>query len=392
MIPNERLFRSFWMAGFECSCHVNSKGVRLDMIAAAQHDRFCAADYKRLCEVGIRVARDGLRWNLIERSGAYDWSSWIPMLEAAHRQKLQVIWDLFHYGWPDGIGILSPAFVDRFARFCGEAARVFREHSDDVAFYSPMNEISFFTWAATRELMFPYAVGKGNEIKRQCVRAAIAGIESIRAADSGARFISPEPLIHNVPPADQPWNTGPALAQRNSQFEAWDWLTGRAEPQLGGAEHYLDIVGVNFYAANEWEVPGGRKLHWDAGSDDPRWLPLHQLLAEISQRYQRPLVIAETSHYGIGRAPWLKEIASEARLALDNGVPLRGVCLYPILDRYDWEDSSHWHNCGLWDLRLDEHGDYVRELNAPYAHALQDAQALVAEGAANSPKPAHQTD
>jgi len=159
MIPNNRLFPSFWMAGFECSCHINSQGARLDMTGAVQHDRFCAGDYRRLREVGILTARDGLRWNLIERCGAYDWSSWIPMLEAARTENVQVIWDLFHYGWPDGLDIFSPTFVDRFSRFCGEAARIFREHSDETAFYSPMNEISFFAWAACRDLIFPYAWG-----------------------------------------------------------------------------------------------------------------------------------------------------------------------------------------------------------------------------------------
>jgi beta-glucosidase/6-phospho-beta-glucosidase/beta-galactosidase len=374
MTPTNRLFRSFWMAGFECSCHINSRGARLDMTAAVQHDRCCAADYRRLREVGIESVRDGVRWNLIDHGGRYDWSSWIPMLQAARDEKVQVVWDLFHYGWPDGLDIFSPAFIDRFARFCGAAAQIFHDNSDEIAFYSPMNEISFFAWAACRELIYPHAVGRDDDLKRQCVRASIAAIESIRAVDPAARFVSPEPLIHNVPPLDQPWNTGPALAQRNSQFEAWDLLTGRREPQLGGAEKYLDIVGVNFYSANEWEVPGGRKLHWDAGSNDPRWMPLHRLLAEVAARYQRPLFIAETSHYGVGRAPWLDEVVAEVRIAIDQGVRLEGVCLYPILDRYDWEDSTHWHNCGLWDLELDESGTYRRLLNDSYARALCAAQ------------------
>src|SRR5579871_5329627 len=122
MTPNNPLFRSFWMAGFECSCHINSKGERLDMTAAVQHDRFCESDYRRLKELGIQTARDGLRWPRIERGGAYDWSSWIPMLEAARAGQTQVIWDLFHYGWPDDIDIFSASFVDRFARFCSAAA------------------------------------------------------------------------------------------------------------------------------------------------------------------------------------------------------------------------------------------------------------------------------
>ncbi|HWF08837.1 MAG TPA: hypothetical protein VG297_10250 [Bryobacteraceae bacterium] len=371
-----RLFQSFWMAGFECSSHINSWNERLDMTAAVEHDRFCAEDYRRLREAGILTARDGLRWHLIDRGGEFDWSSWIPMLEAARAEKIQVIWDLFHYGWPDGLDIFSPAFVDRFGLFAREAARIHREHTGAIPVYSPVNEISFFAWAAARELMFPWACGRGPELKRQLVRAAIAAFENIRLIEPRARFISPEPLIHTMPPASQPWNTQPALDQRNSQFEAWDMIAGRAAPELGGAEHYLDIVGLNFYAANEWEVPGGRKLHWDAGSDDPRWRPLHLLLAEIHQRYARPFFIAETSHYGVGRAPWLNEIAGELAKAAANGIPVSGACLYPILDRFDWEDHSHWHNCGLWDLEADGDGHYRRILNETYAAALRHAQTL----------------
>ncbi len=381
MTPNKPappLFDSFWMGGFECSSHINSAGIRLDMTGAVQHDTLCAEDYRRLREVGIFTARDGLRWHLIDRAGVYDWSSWIPMLDAAGREGMQVIWDLFHYGWPDDLDIFSAAFVTRFARFCGEAARIHLEHTGRPAFYSPTNEISFFAWAAARELIFPHAFGRDPELKRQLVRAAIAGIDAIRSVDPAARIISPEPLIHNVPPLDEPWNTAPALAQRNSQFETWNMITGRQAPELGGAECYLDIIGLNWYAANEWEMPGGRKLHWDAGSDDPRWMPLHQLLAEVHTMYKRPFFLAETSHYGIGRAPWLAEVSREVCLALENGIPVQGACLYPILDRFDWEDRTHWHNCGLWDLEMNGTGLYRRILNAPYARALREAQSAVA--------------
>jgi hypothetical protein len=54
-----------------------------------------------------------------------------------------------------------------------------------------------------------------------------------------------------------------------------------------------------------------------------------------------------------------------------QGVPLEGVCLYPILDRPDWEDMNHWHNSGLWDLRPDVEGKLERVLHAEYASALR---------------------
>src|SRR6476469_4712717 len=95
-------FNSFLMAGFECSSHRRRDGVRLDLISATSHDRHVRQDYAACEKLGLTTLRDGLRWHRIEKSpGQYDWSSWLPMLEAAHEVGVQVIWDLFHYGSPD---------------------------------------------------------------------------------------------------------------------------------------------------------------------------------------------------------------------------------------------------------------------------------------------------
>src|SRR5688500_6088141 len=85
-VPADRLFPSFFMGGFECSTHILDNGRRLDLIKGTHHDRFVAQDYHRLMEQGLRVARDGVRWNLIETSpGHYDFSSLAPMVRAARQ-------------------------------------------------------------------------------------------------------------------------------------------------------------------------------------------------------------------------------------------------------------------------------------------------------------------
>src|SRR5215470_8475880 len=111
-------FDSFFMAGFECSSHRRRDGVRLDLIRATGHARHASNDYRLLKELGFSTLRDGLRWHLIEKvPGKYDWSSWMPMLEAAQEAGVQVIWDLFHYGSPDCIDQGAPDFADRFTDF-----------------------------------------------------------------------------------------------------------------------------------------------------------------------------------------------------------------------------------------------------------------------------------
>lgn len=35
---------------------------------------------------------------------------------------------------------------------------------------------------------------------------------------------------------------------------------------------------------------------------------------------------------------------------MEAGVDLQGICLYPIVDRPDWDNLLHYHNSGIFDL------------------------------------------
>jgi hypothetical protein len=44
------------------------------------------------------------------------------------------------------------------------------------------------------------------------------------------------------------------------------------------------------------------------------------------------------------------------------------------VDRFEWEDSAHWHNSGLWDYAISPEGMFNRVLNAEYAAELLACQ------------------
>jgi len=83
------LFRSFWQAGFESASHINGQGARVDMLGATQHVKQADADYARLPGMGIRVAREGIPWPVVEPQGAYDFSSVQPIMAAAAAHDVQ---------------------------------------------------------------------------------------------------------------------------------------------------------------------------------------------------------------------------------------------------------------------------------------------------------------
>ncbi|MEG3124248.1 hypothetical protein [Sphingomonas sp. GB1N7] len=353
-IPAEvpRLFDSFFQGGFECSTHRRGHDrARIDVIAATRHDVLAASDYAMLQAHGLSTVRDGLRWHLIECSpGVYDWSSVERQLAGVAATGTQVIWDLLHYGWPDDVDVWRPEFVARFAAFAAAAAQVIVARLPGPHFYAPVNEISFLSWGGgDAGYMNPFAHGRGFELKVQLARAAIAAMEAIRRVDPSARFVHADPVIHIATDPAHPEQVAAAEGHRQAQFQAWDMIAGKSWPQLGGHADLLDIVGVNFYHNNQW-IHGGPPIARGHSS----YRSFHRMLAETYARYGRPIFVAETGIEGEARSDWLAHICDEVALAIDLGVPVAGICLYPILDHPGWDDDRDCPN-GL--LRTPPDGD-----------------------------------
>ena len=361
--PPPMLFRSFILGGWESSTHRRRDGRRLDMIAATAHDSHAAEDYRQLRAHGIRACRDGVRWHLIEPSpGRYDFASLTPMLEAARDTGTQMIWDLLHYGWPDGLDIWSPAFVTRFAAFARATAAHVRGLTDAVPFWCPINEISFHSWAGgDARYLNPFATGRGFELKVQLARAAIAAMRVLREVDPRARFLHAEPLIavHHAARSGRPLHE--AQGWHDAQFQAFDLIAGRIWPQIGGEAGFLDIVGANYYFNNQW-IHGGPPID----VDDPAHSPLSDLLFALAARYDRPILIAETGTEGPRRASWFRHVAAETARARARGVRVEGICLYPVSCHPGWDDGRACENGLLGPIP----GPAGRGVHAPLADAV----------------------
>jgi hypothetical protein len=96
---------------------------------ATRHTDQAYDDYLLLKEFGISTVRESVGWRSVEKNGRFDFSSVEPRAEAARKLGLQVIWTLCHYGWPDDIDVYSPAFIDRFYRYCRRAVHFLESFS-----------------------------------------------------------------------------------------------------------------------------------------------------------------------------------------------------------------------------------------------------------------------
>jgi len=381
VIHNENIFRSFWMAGYECTDKLNAFGHRVDFLKVTGHLDMLEDDYDRLDMFKIKTVREGIRWSQVERKPfKYDWTTLRLMIECGLKKGIQQVWDICHFGFPDDLTPLHPLFTHRFVALCRSFVKYYRT-IDPVStlIVTPMNEVGFLSWlGGERRGTVPYCWQYGWQVKYELMKAYIAATEAILEEDNNVRILITEPLVNMVPPLN---STDEEVAQAaeafEGQFQVFDMLSGRICPELKGKPEYLDIMGLNYYYNNQWIIGTEERLPWLNENKDPRWKSLSDLMINVYNRYDRPVILAETSHPKEDRPKWVDFITYECNKVLKMQIPLLGICWYPAIDRPDWDHLSPWHQSGMWDVFINDEGIPVRRLYQPVAEALLKARKLI---------------
>ena len=278
------------------------------------------------------------------------------MIRSARITGTEVIWDLCHYGWPDDVDVFSTEFIRRFARFARAFAKVLRDETDGEQYVSPLNEPSFLSWAGGDVgYINPRERGRGFELKQQLTRAIVEGIEGIWSVAPRTRIVHCEPAIHIAPDVKRPQDKEIAEKFREFQFQSLDMIAACGSK-------YIDLVGLNYYSLNQW-IHNGPVLT----QSDSQYRPFREMLREFHERYQCPVFVGETGIEGDARPKWLSYVANEVLAAREAGVPVEGICLYPILNHPGWDNDRYCH-CGLLGY-ADENGN--RQCYAPLESELK---------------------
>ena len=154
-------------------------------------------------------------------------------------------------------------------------------------------------------------------------------------------------------------------------YMAWDILYGNVHPELGGSPEILDIVGANNYSFGQMEYRE-QGPHQALNPHDDRIKPLCELMRLVHNRYHRPMIIGETSGMNEGREDWLRDVMEESLAAVNSGIDLHGICLFPAIDMPDWH-TGQWLRNGLCDV-VPEGNVLNRVECAPYIAELRRLQ------------------
>lgn len=340
--------KSFFIAGFECADHINKFGIRVNLQKITQHDKRVFQDYRRIKDLGISVAREGICWSEVEKKPfVFDFSRLKPFYDAAKYHDIQIIWDLCHFGYPDDLSPTHPQFSLRFEALAKQFCLFHMKNSKQPLWVVPINEISFLSWlSGEAKGTVPFTVKNGWEIKYHLCKAKINAIKIIKDILPNSTVLAVEPLI-KIHASENNLNNQFIEEKNNYQYQALDILLGKTCPELGGNENLVDILGVNYYYNCQWNDKD-KILPWPDFSKKRK--PFSEMLSEVYQKYKLPMMLTETGHFGKLRSQWIKEISHQCNLAIKEGVDLNGICIYPIIDRPDWDNLSVYSQAGAWDL------------------------------------------
>ncbi|HZO90022.1 MAG TPA: beta-galactosidase [Chthonomonadaceae bacterium] len=329
------LLGSFWGGGFDSISplvHSGDQTQRIDLVVATQHDSHADLDYRLLARLGMRWTREDARWHLCEpEPGRYDFAPLEPMIEAARDQNVQIVWSWMHYGCPTFVNPLNENFPERLADFGARHLEWLQAHGIADVLVCPINEISYYTWhVSTLGSWYPFVRDEGHPLKERLMAAHRRCYERAKQILPGIQILMIDPFYYAVGSEDDPDSLEEAAFWRNAALEAADRLCD-----------WTDILGMNFYADGQvecyWEP---HTHHYDRRMlpmDDPRRISLTEALRLFRERYgQKPVLVTETSVRGDERGPWITQMTDWAVAALQEGLPLRGLCWYPVLDVPDW--------------------------------------------------------
>jgi beta-glucosidase/6-phospho-beta-glucosidase/beta-galactosidase len=359
-----KFFNSFFIAGYECADHLNAKGERIHLLEETEHDLRVVEDYELIQKIGIHTVREGICWSNVEKTPYhYDFDEVRHRIEKANLMGIQQIWDIMHFGCPDDIYPTHPHFEQRFVALCKAFVEFYNIHSQTPLIVVPINEISFHSWfAGESKGTAPYVKFAGWEIKYALCKAAISGIKMIKSLCPEALISMVEPMVYIH--ADEDSCLEDIQQQNDYQFQAIEMITGRICPELGGEQELIDLIGINYYWNCQWKPKGGTLLWPEVHKER---IPIDEMIVHMDQKYSKPIWISETGHIGIGRAEWLNEMTEAVIACSKKGVTIHGLCLYPVIDRPNWDDLNDYHNCGIWDL--DEQKNRI-----PFAELIQEIQ------------------
>jgi beta-glucosidase len=333
-----------------------------DIFESTAHDVHWREDLQLLRNCGVTRLRYPIRWHRVEaEEGVFNWQDTDTVLHHLRDNGFSPIVDLVHHtSYPRWLedGFADPRFHTAYRRYTEEFARRYPWVTEYTLFNEPFSTL-FLT--GHEAIWPPYHRGLDTFVS-QLLNVLPAVAEASRTYAEllpGAKHVWVDTCEHHTGAGA----SGSAYARMANErrFLVLDSFLGQGYDPHGpmgdllrdaGGEALqslepgrIDVLGMDYYAHCQWHFD-------DQGGypNTPYPMPLAQQIFSYWDRYRLPCLITETNVRGStsDRATWFKYVLEQCERAREMGVPLEGLCWFPVIDSTDW-DTLLYRNDGHID-------------------------------------------
>jgi len=340
--------------------------------AASGHWDRVPGDIALMKELGANAYRLSIEWSRVEPGeGTWNeeaWSHYADEIRQLRAAGITPMVTLLHFTLPlwiaDRGGLTAPDFAERFGRFAGESAR---RLGADVDLWCTVNEPNVQMYQGYVEGIWPPGVrdhALASQAFRGLIRAHVAGAKAVRAADPGAqvgaavnlivfdpasRWLLTDWIASRIAGGGFNWAFYDAIESGRLRFS----LPGfpKVDEALDGLAGSADWMGINYYRRNMVRMspaaPGLVQLRPGPGQLTDTGVEIYpegllRLVRRAWARYHLPIYITENGladSVGNARAPFIRAHAHALRLALDEGITVRGYFHWSLVDNFEWAEG-----------------------------------------------------
>jgi beta-glucosidase/6-phospho-beta-glucosidase/beta-galactosidase len=373
-----------WATGIEDTFIPHARpGLRaLDEYELTQHYAQWKSDFDLVAETGVHALRWGIPWYKVQpKRGVWDWAWTDAALDYLVNVKgITPILDIMHYGTPLWMenSFINCCYADAVGEY---AAAVAERYGSLVEWYTPLNEPMVNAGMCGYEGLWPpYLRGDDGYFKMvlALARGTIATVKAIESVAPHMKTVQVEALWRNTTAVE-------ALQERvrlsnELQYICLDLTMGRVGedhpllPRLrkNGATDWdlawfrdnpidYDVLGANFYPWSAKDMapkPDGEMV---ARSVRTHGGHVAAAVAELHNRYGKPVMVTETSSLGglEARERWMDGTINGMFSLREQGIPVVGYTWFPMFTMIDWAYrkgrrplTSYLIHLGLYDAHF----------------------------------------
>jgi beta-glucosidase len=336
--------------------------------AAVDHYNRYEEDLDLAKQIGLNSYRFSIEWSRIEPvKGQYDESALVhysEVLAAMKERNMTPFVTLWHRSQPKWVTEQGD-WVNRqtIEDYAGFVEFVASRLNTEVEYWMPFNEPAIHIVASYVEGNLPpeeHSLSKGNEAFKNMMEGHNRAYEIIHRVDSSAKVASTQALQYGEARPNTLANKALARLlnyQTNFRF-------------LEGTKNANDFIAIQYYGPVAYSVStSGVKIDRTPVSGDRTdfgWdiypHSLYELLKEVHQRYNKPIIITENGiadgtdklreRYVLDHLYWVKR-------AMDEGVPVQGYIYWTLMDNFEW-DAGFWPKFGL--IEIDRENNLARRI------------------------------